>query len=136
MRGPGTTTSDSIPAWLSDYEFVTRAAVVTQPGALTFLNDFNARGMAALDDWSYRVRHNTGGLAGVPAPALPAPGMPGGRLAEPAASMSATLKNSQTFNLIDSPERIADVLNSPAGDQAFTVMLSRDPAKFRTILGL
>lgn len=136
VRGPGTTTSDSIPAWLSDYEFVTRAAVVTQPGALTFLNDFNARGMAALDDWSYRVRHNTGGLAGVPAPALPAPGMPGGRLAEPAASMSATLKNSQTFNLIDSPERIADVLNSPAGDQAFTVMLSRDPAKFRTILGL
>lgn len=136
VRGPGTTTSDSIPAWLSDYEFVTRAAVVTQPGALTFLNDFNARGMAALNDWSYRVRHNTGGLAGVPAPALPAPGMPGGRLAEPAASMSATLKNSQTFNLIDSPERIADVLNSPAGDQAFTVMLSRDPAKFRTILGL
>ena len=136
VRGPGTGTSDSIPAWLSDYEFVTRAAVVTQPGALPFLNDFNARGMAALDDWSYRVRHNTGGLAGVPAPALPAPGMPGGRMAEPAASMSATLKNSQTFNLIDSPERIADVLNSPAGDQAFTVMLSRDPAKFRTILGL
>ncbi|WP_339729762.1 phage tail length tape measure family protein [uncultured Pseudomonas sp.] len=136
VRGPGTGTSDSIPAWLSDYEFVTRAAVVTQPGALPFLNDFNARGMAALDDWSYRVRHNTGGLAGVPAPALPAPGMQGGRMAEPAASMSATLKNSQTFNLIDSPERIADVLNSPAGDQAFTVMLSRDPAKFRTILGL
>ena len=136
VRGPGTGTSDSIPAWLSDYEFVTRAAVVTQPGALTFLNDFNTRGMAALNDWSYRVRHNTGGLAGVPAPALPAPGRPGGRMAEPAASMSATLKNSQTFNLIDSPERIADVLNSPAGDQAFTVMLSRDPAKFRTILGL
>lgn len=136
VRGPGTGTSDSIPAWLSDYEFVTRAAVVTQPGALSFLQDFNTRGMAALNDWSYRVRHNTGGLAGVPAPALPAPGMPGGRLAEPAASMSATLKNSQTFNLIDSPERIAEVLNSPAGDQAFTVMLSRDPAKFRTILGL
>jgi hypothetical protein len=136
VRGPGTGTSDSIPAWLSDYEFVTRAAVVTQPGALTFLNDFNTRGMAALNDWSYRVRHSTGGLAGVPAPALHAPGMPGGRLAEPAASMSTTLKNSQTFHLIDSPERIADVLNSPAGDQAFTVMLARDPAKFRTILGL
>lgn len=136
VRGPGTTTSDSIRAWLSDYEFVTRAAVVTQPGALSFLEDFNARGMAALDDWAQAPRHNTGGLAGVPAPALPAPGRPGARLVEPAASMSATLKNSQTFNLIDSPDRIADVLNSPAGDQAFTVMLSRDPAKFRTILGI
>lgn len=136
VRGPGTETSDSIPAWLSDYEFVTRAAVVTQPGALDFLHDFNARGMAALDDWSARVRHSTGGLAGVPAPALPAPSAPGGRLASPAAERSTTLKNSQTFNLIDSPERIAEVLNSPLGDQAFTVVLSRDPAKFRTILGI
>lgn len=136
VSGPGTTTSDSIPAWLSDSEYVLRAAVVNQPGMLPLLDDLNARGMAALEDRSFRVRHNTGGLAGVPAPALPAPGRPGGRMAEPAASVNATLKNSQSFYLIDSPERIAEVLNSPAGDQAVTVMLSRDPAKFRSILGL
>lgn len=73
IRGPGTTTSDSIPAMLSDYEFVTRAAVVQQPGALPFMHDFNRRGMAALDDWGPRVRHATGGLAGIPAPVMPIP---------------------------------------------------------------
>lgn len=50
VRGAGTNTSDSIPAYLSDEEFVTRAAVVKEPGALEFLDEFNARGMAALDD--------------------------------------------------------------------------------------
>lgn len=134
VRGPGTHTSDSIPANLSDYEFVTRAAVVTQPGALGFLEDFNRRGMLALADWQPRVNHSTGGLAGVPAPPMAAPTLGRGRMAEPAAAMSATLKNSQTFNLIDSPERIAEALQTRAGEEAFTVMLSRDPAKFRSLL--
>ncbi|CDM42384.1 tape measure protein [Ectopseudomonas oleovorans] len=133
VRGPGTTTSDSIPALLSDQEFVTRAAVVQQPGALPFLSDFNERGMVALDDWATRVRHATGGLAGVPAPAMPSPGLGASRLAEPASSM---IQNSQTFNLIDSPERIASVLQTRAGEDALTVVLSRDPAKFRSILHL
>src|SRR5690606_13898815 len=57
VRGPGTGTSDSIIARLSDGEFVNRAAVVKQPGALDFLNDFNARGMAALRDWGSRFRN-------------------------------------------------------------------------------
>ncbi|MFV1476684.1 phage tail length tape measure family protein [Serratia marcescens] len=73
IRGPGTTTSDSIPAMLSDYEFVTRAAVVQQPGALDFLHDFNRHGMAALEGYLPRVRHATGGLAGLPAPVASAP---------------------------------------------------------------
>ncbi len=92
--------------------------------------------MAALDDYDSRVRHATGGLAGVPAPALPAPSLGSTRLAEPAKALSTTVKNSQTFNLIDSPERIASALNTPAGQEAVTVMLSNDPAKFRSILGV
>jgi hypothetical protein len=36
VRGAGTTTSDSIPAMLSDQEYVVRASVVQQPGALAF----------------------------------------------------------------------------------------------------
>lgn len=137
VRGPGTTTSDSIPAWLSDQEFVTRAAVVTQPGALPFLEDFNRRGMSALADWSSVVRHATGGLAGVPAPAMPAPSRGPAQLAEPAASTSATLKNSQNFFLVDDPSRVADAaFNSRAGEEAFIVMLSRDPGKFRSILNI
>lgn len=137
IRGPGTGTSDSIPAWLSDYEFVSRAAVVKQPGALPFLQDFNQRGMQALHDWSRRIaRHSTGGLAGIPAPAFPAPALGISNIQEPAKNMSTTLNNKIALNLIDSPERIADALNTPAGTEALTVMLSNDPAKFRQILGV
>lgn len=102
VRGPGTGTSDSIPAWLSDFEFVTRASVVRQPGALSFLHDFNRRGMSALEDWARRVRHATGGVAGIPAPVFAAPTSLGAQLAEPAKLISPTLDNrTRIFNLFD-----------------------------------
>ena len=41
IRGPGTGTSDSIPARLSNYEYVVRASVVKQPGVLEMLNTLN-----------------------------------------------------------------------------------------------
>ncbi|OHD23191.1 MAG: hypothetical protein A2Y38_13040 [Spirochaetes bacterium GWB1_59_5] len=63
LRGPGTGTSDSLvgiteggrPARFSAGEFVTREAVVRQPGALDFLEAFNRAGMAAIRDVSPRV---------------------------------------------------------------------------------
>lgn len=133
ITGAGTSTSDSIPARLSNNEFVTRAASVMQPGALDFLHDFNARGMAALADWA-PVHHFTGGLAGYPAPALPAPGGVGDIAAVGAGT--GNIEQRLHFNLIDDPRRIAEALNTPAGHEAITVMLSRDPAKFRQILGV
>ncbi|SIP90196.1 phage tail length tape measure family protein [Aquipseudomonas alcaligenes] len=137
IQGPGTGTSDSIPAMLSNWEFVTRAAVVQQEGALPFLHDFNARGMAALDDYARRVHHSTGGLAGVPAPDMPAPGLTSAGLADPAKSFSATLQNAQNFYLVDDPSRIADVaFNSRQGQEALFVAISRDPGKFRSLLEL
>jgi phage-related minor tail protein len=137
IQGPGTGTSDSIPAMLSNWEFVTRAAVVQQEGALPFLHDFNARGMAALDDYARRVHHSTGGLAGVPAPDMPAPGLASAGLADPAKSFSATLQNAQNFYLVDDPSRIADVaFNSRQGQEALFVAISRDPGKFRSLLEL
>ncbi|NHN78562.1 hypothetical protein HA520_14960 [Azotobacter chroococcum] len=137
VTGPGTTTSDSIPAMLSNWEYVTRAAVVQQPGALDFLHAFNARGMAALDDYARRVRHATGGLAGVPAPALPAPGLGSTRLAEPAKAMAATVKNAVNLHVYDDPVRITQAaFNSRQGEEDFVVMLSKDPAKYRSILQL
>lgn len=116
VLGAGTGTSDSIPAWLSNFEFVTRSAVVRQPGALDFLHDFNRRGMAALDDWSRRVRHATGGLAGIPAPMAPAPLMSGRALAEPAKLMSPTLNNRFRFlNVFD----IEDIARRVAATRTF-----------------
>ncbi|EPY8498198.1 tape measure protein, partial [Pseudomonas aeruginosa] len=83
VRGPGTPTSDSIPAWLSNQEVVIRAAAATQPGMTPLLLDINKRGWAALHDWSGAVRHATGGIASIPAPAMPAPGLAASRLQEP-----------------------------------------------------
>lgn len=48
ITGAGTGTSDSIPAMLSNNEFVVRAEPVKQPGALQFLHKFNREGMSAV----------------------------------------------------------------------------------------
>ncbi|WP_305846447.1 phage tail length tape measure family protein, partial [Pseudomonas aeruginosa] len=135
IQGPGTGTSDSIPILASNDEFMTRAAVVRQPGALAFLEQFNRYGMAALGAWANPVRHATGGLMGTPAPAMPAPGLAASRLQEPAKNLSATLKNNQNFYLVDDPSRIGDVMAGRYGDEAMVLHISRDPQKFRQLLG-
>lgn len=134
VRGPGTQTSDSIPTLLSDQEYVLRAAVVTQPGMLPLLNDINARGMAALNDLR-PVRHNTGGLAGVPAPALPAPTMSGSKLADPAKS-GATLKNDVNLYLMQNPDEIASMAWGKSGKSHFYVELQQNAATVRQLLGI
>ncbi len=136
IQGPGTGTSDSIPILASNDEFMTRAAVVRQPGALAFLEQFNRYGMAALSAWANPVRHATGGLMGTPAPAMPAPGLAASRLQEPAKNLSATLKNNQNFYLVDDPSRIGDVMAGRYGDEAMVLHISRDPQKFRQLLGI
>lgn len=138
IRGPGTNTSDSIPIWASDEEFMTRAAVVKQPGALEFLSMFNAKGMAALDEWSMKRwhRHSTGGLIGAPAPALPSPGLGTSRLAEPAKGGSTTIKNGVNLYAIQRPEDIAAMAWGDAGKQHFAVYLQQNGAEVRQILGI
>jgi len=138
VKGPGTPTSDSILAALSTEEVVIRAAAAMQPGATDFLLDFKARGMAALDDWarSRAVRHNTGGLAGVPAPALPSPGMPSGKLAEPAKNMSTNLKNNVNLYAVQRPEDIAAMAWGKEGREHFMVLLQQEGASVRQILGI
>ncbi|MFT0211833.1 tape measure protein [Pseudomonas sp. F1_0610] len=134
VRGAGTDKSDSIPAWLSNNEFVTRASVVKQPGALAFLSDFNARGMRALLDWTRRVKHSTGGLAGIPAPAFAAPKLGAADVATPSAN--ATLHNQQSFYLVDDPDRVMSAAWGKGSEEKLIVALSKDPAKFRSILGV
>ncbi|VBJ64463.1 phage tail tape measure protein [Burkholderia pseudomallei] len=56
--GPGTSTSDSIPAQLSNGEFVVRAAVVSQPGVRAHLERLNAGGRSGF------ARFAAGGLVG------------------------------------------------------------------------
>lgn len=113
-------------------EFVHRQEVVRQPGALAFLSEFNRVGMAALKSWQ---GYADGGLvvpgahSGVPTSAnfQPATVNVGG----------STIDNRLQLNLIDDPDRIASMaFGSRQGEEAFTVMLSRNPAKFRQLLGV
>ncbi|WP_193090557.1 tape measure protein [Advenella sp. FME57] len=58
VRGPGSSTSDSIPARLSDGEYVVNAQAVRQPGVLDLLEALNA-GKAV-------IRRAAGGVVGQP----------------------------------------------------------------------
>lgn len=137
VKGPGTPTSDSILAALSTEEVVIRAASAMQPGATDFLLDFNARGMQALHDWAFQsaYHHNTGGLAGVPAPALAAPSLGNTRLAEPAPT-STNLKNNVNLYAVQRPEDVAGMAWGKAGQEHFLVYLQQNGAEVRQLLGL
>lgn len=63
VRGPGTGTSDSIPAYLSDREYVVRSQVVAQPGVLEFLEHLNSGGLRRAPRFAGSVpRFAAGGL--------------------------------------------------------------------------
>jgi hypothetical protein len=70
IRGPGSATSDSIAARLSNFEFVVRAAVVKQPGMLQFLQQVNRSGMEVVARSAFRPpSFADGGLVEAPAAA-------------------------------------------------------------------
>ncbi|MDV0623744.1 phage tail length tape measure family protein [Klebsiella variicola subsp. variicola] len=136
VRGPGSTTSDSIPAMLSDQEFVTRAAVVQQPGALGFLHDFNRHGMAALEGWLPRVRHATGGLAGIPAQNMPVPTtVPETAMATPAAASQQPISLQQQL-VLDPSEVYTAGAQTLAGQRQFTTSLKAQVPTLKQWLGL
>ncbi|AZS50641.1 hypothetical protein DM558_07545 [Entomomonas moraniae] len=132
VRGEGTGTSDSIPAMLSNGEFVTRAKVVKQPGMLDFMKDLNNRGWGAVNDLN-RVHHSTGGLAGVPAPS--APSLPSINLAPMENTNSTTVKNNMMLNVIDDPNKVGNsLLNNEHTQDSFYVFLTENNQRVRQIL--
>ena len=114
-------------------EFVHRQEVVRQPGALAFLTRFNQIGMAALKGWH---GYADGGLVMGGNVSLGLPSVGNFKPAAPAMGGSTTVDNKLQVNVFDDPQRIADHMASRAGDAAFTVLMSRNPAKYRQILGL
>ncbi|MEB6358595.1 phage tail length tape measure family protein [Klebsiella variicola] len=136
VRGPGSTTSDSIPAMLSDQEFVTRAAVVQQPGALDFLHAFNRHGMDAVRGWLPRVRHATGGLAGIPAQNMPVPAsVPETAMAAPAAASQQPISLQQQL-VLDPSEVYTAGAQTLAGQRQFTTSLKAQVPTLKQWLGL
>lgn len=136
VRGPGSTTSDSIPAMLSDQEFVTRAAVVQQPGALGFLHDFNRHGMAALEGWLPRVRHASGGLAGIPAQNMPVPAsVPETAIATPSAASQQPISLQQQL-VLDPSEVYTAGAQTLAGQRQFITSLKAQVPTLKQWLGM
>lgn len=136
VRGPGSTTSDSIPAMLSDQEFVTRAAVVQQPGALDFLHAFNRHGMAAVQGWLPRVRHATGGLAGIPAQNMPVPTtVPETAMATPAPASQQPISLQQQL-VLDPSEVYTAGAQTLAGQRQFITSLKAQVPTLKQWLGL
>lgn len=112
ITGPGTGTSDSIPIWASKDEFMTRAAVVRQPGALSFLEDFNERGMDALYGWR---GYADGGRIEAPASV----GAPRWDHIATASSGGANVQNRMRIYLLNNEDELAQRLAShPAMEKA------------------
>jgi len=99
IRGPGTGTSDSIPAWLSNGEFVIRASAVRKYGA-QFLAAINGMRLSP----NAIGRFAMGGLVGLPAMQMAS--LPAGA-SGPTSSLTLVLDNQQFAGLSGSADTIA-----------------------------
>ncbi len=116
VSGPGTSTSDSIPARLSAGEYVLRAAAVRRLG-VDFLHALN--GGLSVPRWhGVRLAFAEGGLVPPAAPATTGGG----------AGQAVRI-----VNVID-PSLAADYLTSPAGEKSILNILSRNGSAVREIL--
>ncbi|BCB28238.1 hypothetical protein SKTS_31240 [Sulfurimicrobium lacus] len=115
VTGPGTTTSDSIPARLSAGEYVLRAEAVRRVG-VEFLHALNG-GLAAPRWLGPRLAFAEGG---------PVPDV----AQAPAAAPSQSVR---IVNVID-PGMAADYLNSAAGEKTILNVLSRNGSAVRELL--
>jgi hypothetical protein len=115
VTGPGTGTSDSIPARLSAGEYVLRADAVRRVG-IEFLHALN--GGLFMPRWSgQRLAFADGGLVPAVSPS-------------PAAAPSQSVR---IVNVID-PGMAADYLNSAAGEKTILNVLSRNGSAVRELL--
>ena len=86
-----------------------RYAAASQPGAYAFLEDFNQRGMAALEDWR-------GYAAGGEITAAPEPR---GRVADGGGSRATSVSNSmRLYNLFDMDQLAQALANHPSMEKA------------------
>lgn len=112
IRGAGTSTSDSIPAMLSDGEFVVNAGAVSKPGMLALLHAINGTPGIARATTPTVHRYAQGGMV--------AGGGGGGSM--------------KIVNVPDS-SLLGQHLESAAGEQQIINIISRNPSRIRQALG-
>ncbi len=113
VTGPGTSTSDSIPARLSAGEYVVNAAAVKRVG-VAFLQSIN-------------------GISAGPRVAGPALAFAAGGLVPEAAPAQAPGQSVRIVNVID-PAMAADYLNSSSGEKTILNILQRNAGAVRQVL--
>ena len=111
-------------------EFVLRSEVVSQPGAINFLSEMNRVGMRAL---SGARGYADGGLV---TPDVRAPANPGYTMGNPAEAIGANVSLNQRILPVLDPDLMGEALQGPAGEKLLTLHVSRNPAKFRQLLGI
>ena len=113
VTGPGTSTSDSIPARLSVGEYVVNAAAVKRVG-VAFLQSIN-------------------GISAGPRVAGPTLAFAAGGLVPEAAPAQAPGQSVRIVNVID-PAMAADYLNSSSGEKTILNILQRNASAVRQVL--
>lgn len=114
VTGPGTGTSDSIPARLSNGEFVVNAGAVAQPGVLDLLRQINAGSSAA-------ALRGIGGVA-----RFAAGGMVGG------ISPATTVNRTSIVNVLD-PSLMQQYLTTTSGEKAILNVIKANPNMIRRL---
>lgn len=117
VRGPGTATSDSIPAWLSDGEFVVKASAVKAVGT-RFLEALNSSRLGSF-----------GAFRSIPMPR--APRFAEGGLASAASTGGGV--NLKIVNQVD-PSLYYEALESPKGERVVLNILQRRSAEAKKVL--
>ena len=123
---------DQIAGFVHADEWVITKPRTNEPGAKQFLAYFEKYGMQGLNNFK---GYSTGGLVGAPEISMP-PNIQPPQLTNPAETIaqSTSFNANQNFYLVDDPKRILDTLNSSQGQENIVVMMSRDPAKFKSAL--
>jgi len=111
IRGPGTSTSDSIPARLSDGEFVVNAKTTAQPGILPLLTALNAGSLKGINGPTQVPKFAAGGQVG-------------GGSAAPVIKL---------VNVMD-PTALGDHLATTAGERSVLNIISRNGQRVRNSL--
>lgn len=113
-------------------EFVHRQEVVRQPGALAFLSAFNRMGMRAIEAWRGATwpGYASGGLV------VPAAPSAAGRYDPVTPQVNTQVSLQQRLLPVLDEDLIADALRGPKGEQLVELHISRNPARFRQLLGV
>jgi len=133
VAGAGSGTSDSIPAWLSNGEYVIRASVTRQPGMQQVLARINQGGLEAFKRIKGITKHASGGLAGMPAPDFSAPSSGSAELPERG---TTTVENQISLIQVNNQEQALEAFASAKGRAVIMDAFQKYGQEFRQSLGV